>query len=166
MGLDMYLKGYIFRRGAEEGSWEIVASAAETKGNPSSDSSSDDEEEEEAEDDRMAIELGYWRKHYDLNKFIINTFAAEHREGMEMEDGYCAIPLNAQHIHQIINAIENDALPNISGPAFNRLNKPGEEEYDERKAYDLEVFAEALDWLCAGVPAEGGKRCVHYEGCW
>lgn len=101
-------------------------------------------------------ELGNWEKHADLHDFIVKAFG-------HAEEGR-PIPLDAQQIHRIIDAIENDALPR-SNSFLGQSLRPGAVGYAQQKAEDLEVLAKALEWLFRLDPA-GGQKAVVYEASW
>jgi len=94
----------------------------------------DDEETEDGFPVKVKeLELGYWRKHYALNDYIMNNF--------EM-DGNDTIHLDADDIREILNAITNRELPDQEAE-YACTPK----EMEARRLDDIETFTKALEWL-------------------
>lgn len=108
--------------------------------------------------------MGYWCKHANLHGFIVNTFA-------DGEDECQKIPLDADDLHNIIVALENDALYDepVTGFFFGKSYFPGEKDdyssYEEQKARDIDIFTKARNWLMGNTPTEEW-RYVYYQASW
>ncbi len=96
------------------------------------------------------IDLGYWRKHPNLHGYIVEQFAGG-------EDDCRKIDLEADHIRQIIAAIEADQLPETTGFFFGTSD-------GSEKPLDLQIFREALAWL--EEPEDGVWRSITYQASW
>jgi hypothetical protein len=121
------------------------------------------------------LDMGYWRKHANLHGFIVDTFAGG-------EDECQKIHLSEEDLHNIIVALENDALYDgaVNGFFFGRSYFPGEKDeygsYEEQKAKDIDIFTRALEWLRKAAPASGEFgtdsykspewRSVYYQASW
>ena len=122
------------------------------------------------------LDLGYWRKHANLHGFLVKTFA-------DGKDECQRIHLSEEDLHNIIVALENDALYDdgeVTGFFFGRSYFPGESDqygsYDEQKTRDINVFTKALEWVKNAAPAQGkwGEddykwpeyRSVYYQASW
>lgn len=114
MGLDMYLRGdvHLFH------DWDHPEKDLKRDGFRVSD---------------VTLELGYWRKHPDLHGFIVQTFADGKDECQE-------IPLTAENLVAIIEAIKNKELPKTGGFFF------GESDGSE-DAESIATFEAAIKWL-------------------
>jgi hypothetical protein len=99
------------------------------------------------------IDLGYWRKHPNLHGYIVQNFADGVDECQE-------IPLDADRIRQIMQAVKDKTLPHTTGFFFG----VSEGTAAERKE-DLEIFQGALDWLLAAVETDT-LRHVTYQASW
>ena len=86
----------------------------------------------------VELELGYWRKHPNLHGYIVATFADGKDECQE-------IPLTAENLVAIIEAVKNKELPETSGFFFGHSDGSEDEE-------TIETLQAALAWL-KGVPA-------------
>lgn len=111
---------------------------------------------------KIVLEIAYWRKHPNLHGFIVSGFA----DGV---DECQRIHLDKDDLHNIIVALKNDAIYGepVTGFFFGRSYFPGEKDefgsYEEQKAYDIEVFTKARDWLLT----EGKEwRSVVYQASW
>jgi hypothetical protein len=118
MGLDMYLDGrrFLFKEQFDENGDKI----------------------------RMInVDLGYWRKNYNLHTYIIDQFA----EGVDDREN---VELQVRNIQQILEALRN-----------------GEIEEDEvEKNTDIAIFEHAIEWL---TKVEGDKnefRSIIYQASW
>jgi len=121
------------------------------------------------------LDMGYWRKHANLHGFIVQTFA-------DGEDECQKIHLSKEDLHNLIVALENDAMYNaeVTGFFFGRSYFPGESDdwgsYEKQKEQDLKIFRSALEWLKKAAPASGtfGEddykspewRSVYYQASW
>lgn len=110
----------------------------------------------------IILEIAYWRKHPNLHGFIVDTFD----NGV---DECQRIHLDKDDLDKIIVALETDAMYGepVTGFFFGRSYFPGEKDefgsYEEQKAYDIEVFTKARDWLLT----EGKEwRSVVYQASW
>jgi hypothetical protein len=121
MGLDMYLLGkkYFF------GDWR---------------NTQNNEEEEGFRIREKVYDLGYWRKHYVLNEYIIANF------GKEDFNTTREIELSLDIITKIISDINLHKL------------KPAEQ------FQDLEIFTRSLFWL--DVKEETVYRSIVYQASW
>lgn len=97
-----------------------------------------------------SYELGYWRKHPNLHGFIVDEFA----DGI---DNCNEIWLSKERLEIIINAIEQDLLPETTGCFF------GISDGSEKES-DLTIFRDALAWLKA--EDVRGWRSIHYQASW
>ena len=110
------------------------------------------------------LDIGYWRKHANLHGFIVQTFA-------DGEDECQRISLDADDLHSIITALEDDALydETVTGFFFGRSYFPGESDeygsYEEQKARDIDIFTKARNWLMSNTPTEEW-RSVYYQASW
>lgn len=110
------------------------------------------------------LDMGYWRKHANLHGFIVETFAGG-------EDECQKIHLDADDLHNIITALENDALydETVTGFFFGRSYFPGESDefgsYEEQKARDIDLFTKARNWLMSN-ESKDGYRYVYYQASW
>ncbi len=118
MGLDMYLEGrsYLWTN------WDDPDKDLKRDGYRVSD---------------VTLELGYWRKHPDLHGYIVQTFAGGKDECQD-------IPLTAENLIQIVEAIQNRTLPHTEGFFF------GSSDGSEEKA-SVKILLGAIKWL-EGVP--------------
>ncbi len=100
----------------------------------------------------LTFRLGYWRKHPDLHGFIVEEFA----KGV---DDCQEIPLDAENLLRIIEAVQCDRLPHTSGFFF------GESSNDEtEKAEATAIFRKAIKWL--SIQEENTVRSVTYRASW
>jgi len=110
------------------------------------------------------LDMGYWRKHANLHGFIVDTFA----EGV---DECQKIHLDADDLHNIITALENDAFfeERTEGFFFGRSYFPGESDefgsYEEQKSRDIDLFTKARNWLMGNTPTSEW-RSVYYQASW
>jgi len=104
------------------------------------------------------LEMAYWRKHANLHGFIVKTFA-------EDNDDCQRIYLDREDLHNIIVALENDAIYDepVNGFFFGRSSFPGDEYYEQQKAKDLDVFRRALKWVESARPASGDYNSENYQ---
>lgn len=102
----------------------------------------------------MTVEIGYWRKHPNLHGYIVDQFA----DGI---DECQPIPLFAEHIEQIIEAISDSELPHTEGFFFGTS-----EESEEQRTKDIETFAKALNWLQKGASNKDEIRSIIYQASW
>jgi hypothetical protein len=111
------------------------------------------------------LDMGYWRKHANLHGFIVDTFA-------DGEDECQRIHLSADDLHNLITALENDALYNepVTGFFFGRSYFPGEKDeygsYKEQKNRDIHIFTRALNWLKHNDTKDGEYRSIYYQASW
>ena len=154
MGLDMYLYG------DKSVSSEIDANSVKEDGFIVS---------------AKTLDMAYWRKHPNLHGFIVNTFA-------DGEDNCQRIWLSEEDLHNIIVALENDALYDepVTGFFFGKSYFPGEKDeyssYEEQKDRDIAAFTKALEWVrnsARGVGKYGDpdfkwheSRSVYYQASW
>lgn len=98
----------------------------------------DNRKEDDFEIEKIFVKLGYWRKHPDLHGYIVQTFADGKDECQE-------IPLEAEQLRMIINAVKNKKLPPTKGFFF------GSSDNGNRQiAKDVEIFEKAIKWLERG----------------
>ena len=113
----------------------------------------------------VILDMGYWRKHANLHGFIVETFA-------NGEDECQKIWLDADDLHDVIVALENDAFYDepVTGFFFGKSYFPGEKDeygsYEEQKARDIELFTKARNWLTANNKSDGEYRSVYYQSSW
>ncbi len=96
------------------------------------------------------LRLGYWRKHPNLHGYIVENFA-------DGEDNCREIELSAEDIRQILQAINDSALPFTEGFFF------GESDGTEKQE-DIHIFTKALEWLLQ--KDEVAWRSVVYQASW
>lgn len=82
--------------------------------------------------DGQTEELGYWRKHPNLHGFMVRTFA-------NGQDDQKPIPLTAERIRIVIQAILDQKLPQTTGFFFGTSYGDKEE-----RDHDIRVFSQAL----------------------
>lgn len=125
MGLDMYLEGHKFIMGDFY--------------NPEN-----DESEEGFRIKTKIYELGYWRKHHNLHRYIVDNFAGGVDECQEID-------LNQEDLTKLIAAIKSTDYLN-------------EEDIEEDVVQeDIAVLTKALFWLQA--TEDRCYRSVVYVGC-
>jgi len=128
MGLDMYLEGRKY----------IMEDYRDPDNN---------ETEEGMRLKNKIYDLGYWRKHYDLHRYIVDTFA----EGVdECQD----IELNQSDLIKLISDIRTMIFIEYRGSISD----------DDRRQEDLSVFTRALLWLQAR--EDRCIRSVVYVASW
>ncbi|NBR26679.1 MAG: hypothetical protein EBU08_23465, partial [Micrococcales bacterium] len=89
----------------------------------------------------VTVELGYWRKHPDLHKYIVDTYA----EGV---DECQEISLTREHVQEIIKAVEDGALSHgVTGFSFGKSSAPGEANYYEQVVDDSKKWMDTLQFL-------------------
>lgn len=103
------------------------------------------------------LDLGYWRKHPNLHGYIVENFA----DGI---DECQSIELGENDILQIINAIEEDNLPQTEGFFFGSSPERGSEYYEEVKQSDLEIFNKIWKWM--QTKEDKVYRAVEYRASW
>lgn len=130
MGLDMYLEGDKFFE-----SWGEHKKREGKRG--------------EVKSER--VDLGYWRKHFDLHGFIVKTFNGG-------EDDCRPIELDVDDLRQTLKAVEDDALPHTEDFFF------GQSEYKNKKEETIQILNETIAWLSENVPGEW--RSVEYCASW
>lgn len=97
-------------------------------------------------------QFGHWHNHPGLHGFIAASFG--YGDGHNEE-----INLDSDDLENIIEAIQNDELPNMEG----RL--PGKDlSHEVDKADVIASFQDAIIWLLA--PDESGSRYVTYMAVW
>jgi hypothetical protein len=135
MGLDMYLVGdkYV------GGSWaSCVEPVPLEDGRPIQ---------------SICIDLGYWRKHRKLHRYIVDNFAGGIDEGQK-------IALFAPDLRKIAEALRTHDLPTAEGFFF------GSDEIDaDQKKHGKEYaawFEDAARWLERG----DWKLSVYYQASW
>jgi hypothetical protein len=99
------------------------------------------------------LELGYWRKQPNLHGYIVDTFA----DGV---DNCQEIELSKAAIADIIDAITNGRLPPTEGFFFGE-----QDDSEEQKRKDIEIFEKALTWLKNEV-RDKAWRAVTYRASW
>ena len=124
MGLDMYLTGKKFIPNHEGNQREVV---------------------EGYEVSSMDLDLGQWRKHWALHKYI--------------EQDYVDKSLEADFLLEIADAVEQGNLPDADySPQTNAFHKEPEEI-----AKTAKIFRDAAAWLQR---EDGFWRDVEYYGSW
>lgn len=93
----------------------------------------------------LILDVHYWRKHPNLHGYIVQTFADK--------DDCQPIHLTEKNIDQIIDAIENDRLPETTGFFFGESIKT-----QEQKAEDLKVFKKAKEL--------SEENDIYYQASW
>lgn len=116
MGLDMYLKGDIFHASSRKprklkDGYELT---------------------------NEVVELGYWRKHWDLHELIVGTLDCE------MEDTLRGVDISKAAAQRIIDAIKAQGW--------------------EGAEQDAEVFSKAVAWLNRA--PDGEWRSIVCRGSW
>jgi|688.fasta_scaffold304912_1 hypothetical protein len=112
----------------------------------------------------IVLDLGYWRKHPNLHGFIVKTFADD-------KDECQRIRLDAEDLHNIIVALQTDAIYNepVTGFFFGKSYFPGEKDehysYEEQKDRDIHIFTRAHKWLL-GSASNDELRSVYYQASW
>ncbi len=91
-------------------------------------------------------EIAYWRKHPDLHGYIVKTFA-------DGEDDCQPIPLDAEKIGYIMEAVESNTLPKTTGFFF------GDSSWHNAPE-TLDQLQEVLDYI-----SRTGKS-VYYQASW
>ena len=133
MGLDMYLLGDVFVRKVGEPDNYI-------DGYPQ---------------DRVELELGYWRKHRKLHGYIVNTFAKGVDECQKIE-------LGVEDCRRIAEAIRSEDLPHTEGCFF------GSPEMDEQDRLDKEGHAQTFEKAAAWKESkdEDWRQSIYYHASW
>lgn len=106
------------------------------------------------------LSIGYWRKHPNLHGYIVQNFA-------DGKDECQRIPLTADDLRKIRDAVFDDKLPDTSGFFFGQSARPGDDWYDNQLQHDNKVLTDAINWLEAEQPEdEINYRQVYYEASW
>lgn len=94
-------------------------------------------------------ELCYWRKHPILHGWMQSLY---YQKGGEMEE-YTGgkLRLTAEDLDSLEKAIEENTLPFIQGVSIGQFSEKGVEDYEIRKAHDLECVERMRDALCQGL---------------
>lgn len=158
MGLDQYLTGRKYLGG------RYAARPREEDGFPV---------------EQVELAIGYWRKHPNLHGYIVNEFGPKDEATGEPIDNCQDIDLDANAIHKIIEAIQQDTLPQTEGFFFgtsyskSEASPEDQQNYLEQKAEDLEIFGKSLGWLTFTDPKDnahagafGVAKYVIYRASW
>jgi hypothetical protein len=132
MGLDMYLEGELYQWGRNG------RRTMETTGKPIK---------------CIRVELGYWRKHHELHRHIVNKFA----EGV---DNCQEIELSAEDVLSIIDVLETEplAIPDDSVRLY--VDAEGRDRADT-----IKTFKAALKWN-DGEDRQDWSRSLVYRASW
>ena len=101
--------------------------------------------------DSITLDLGYWRKHPNLHGFIVENFAGG-------KDGWQKIDLSKEDVLKIIQAVNEDNLPETKGFFFG-VSCPS------YKDETLRILNNALAWYDEDKGDCYGKK-IYYQASW
>jgi hypothetical protein len=143
MGLDMYLEGrkHFLRRDYTNPELDVMED-----GFPKTE---------------HVLELAYWRKHPNLHRFIVDSFAG----GI---DNCQPILLVGKDLLAILDAIKSHRLPHGSGFFFGASPHPSrnKEDYDKSVENDVLAFTAAMQWANAPYNKKTERRSIYYQASW
>lgn len=101
---------------------------------------------EDGFEQQIIIEIGYWRKHPDLNEYII-LLNYEESDGWEIGNGE-EFYLPKQEIEEILEKSEQNALPKSKGGFF------WGESCEQDRLDTIEIMTRALEYIDRGYTIE------------
>lgn len=96
------------------------------------------------------LRLAQWRKHPNLHGYIVQTFANGVDECQKIE-------LSENDLLKIINAVENNALPETEGFFFGTTTSADEQD-------TIEKIKKALEWY--SIKERNVAKTIYYQASW
>lgn len=112
------------------------------------------QKEEKEENEGYDLEVAYWRKHPSLHHYLFSTYAPNERK-----DNLTELYLGENDLKKIIRDIKNDVYGRKSPGGFfwGESYLVGDENYEQQKANDKEIFEKALQLM------QTNKKPIYYQ---